>query len=226
MEHQQAAAHHDEHPSTTIRQYILIGLILAVITVTELALTEALDLPFRTLVIALVLLSAVKFAIVVALFMHLKFDHPLLTRLFMFGLVLASGILVALLALFGGDDTIIERDFTPFVAEAHDDEDHDEGTPAAGGEATPEGDPAAGMVSGLPVSDFFQANCAVCHGPDRAGITGLGLPLTPAALTEPDEFYVDTISNGRAGTAMPPWSPTLTPEDINALVQFIKNVEP
>jgi len=227
MEHQQAAAHHDEHPSTTIRQYILIGVILAIITVLELALTEAFDLPFRTLVISLVLLSAVKFGIVVALFMHLKFDHPLLTRLFMFGLVLASGILIALLALFGNDGTIIERDFTPFVAEAHDDEeDHDEGAPAAGGEGTPAGDPAAGMVSGLPVGEFFQANCAVCHGADRTGIPGLGLPLTPAALTQPDAFYEDTIANGRAGTAMPPWSGSLTPEDITALVQFIKNVEP
>jgi len=218
MEHQQAAAHHDEHPSTTIRQYILIGVILAIITAIELALTEAMDLPFRTLVVSLILLSALKFGIVVALFMHLKFDHPLLTKLFMFGLVLASALLVALLALFGTDNNVVARDFTPFVAAAHGDDDHDE--------ATPVGDPAAGVVAGLPVGEYYQANCAVCHGADRAGVTGLGLPLTPAAMTQPDAFYADTIANGRAGTAMPPWSGSLTAEDINALVQYFKHVEP
>ena len=223
MEHQQAADHHEEHPPTTIRQYILIGVILAIITVVELLLTEALDLEFGVLVGLLVFLSAVKFAIVVALFMHLKFDHPMFRRLFVAGLVLASSILVALLGLFYNDGTIIQRDFTPYVAEAHgDEEDHGEG------EGTPAADPAAGMVKGLPVGEFYQANCAVCHGADRAGVSGLGLPLLPSVLTESDEFYHDTIKNGRAGTAMPSWEQTagLTDEDIDALVQFIKHVEP
>ncbi|MQC17505.1 MAG: hypothetical protein DWG80_00330 [Chloroflexi bacterium] len=230
MEHQQAADHHEEHPPTTIRQYILIGVILAIITVVELTLTEAFDLEFGVLVGLLVFLSAVKFAIVVALFMHLKFDHPLFRRLFVAGLVLASSILVALLGLFYNDGTIIQRDFTPYVAEAHGDEEdraEGEGTPAAGeGEGTPAADPAAGMVKGILVGEFYQANCAVCHGAGREG--GIGLPLLPSVLTQPDEFYHDTIKNGRASTAMPSWEQTagLTDEDIDALVQFIKHVEP
>lgn len=238
MEHQQAAAHHEEHPPTTIRQYIMIGVILAIITVIELALTEAFDLETRTLVILLVALSSVKFVIVVALFMHLRFDNPLFWRLFAFGLVLAGSILVALLALFWGDhqeSRTVSAFATPGAVEAHaagGDDHGDEGTPAAGGEATPggdgapAGDPAAATVQDMPVGDFFQANCAVCHGADRAGIDGLGLPLLPDVLTESDDFYHDTIANGRAGTAMPPWSPQLSDEDINALVQFIKHVEP
>lgn len=226
MAHQQAADHHEEHPPTTIRQYILIGVVLAIITVVELTLTEAFDLDFKVLVGLLIVLSAVKFGIVVALFMHLSFDHPLLRRLFAFGLVLASSILIALLGLFYNDSTITERDFVPFVAEAHgDEEDHGEGTPAAG-EGEPAGDPAAGMVKGTPVGEFYQANCAACHGANREG--GIGLPLLPSVLTQPDEFYHDTIKNGRAGTAMPAWGATasLTDEDIDALVQFIKHVEP
>lgn len=224
MAHQQAADHHEEHPPTTIRQYILIGVILAIITVAELTLTEAFDLEFNVLVGLLVFLSAVKFGIVVALFMHLKFDHPLFGRLFAFGLVLASSLLIALLGLFYNDGTIVDRDFVPFVAEAHGE---GEGAPAAGeGEGEPAGDPAAGMVKGIPVGEFFQANCAVCHGANREG--GIGLPLLPSVLTQPDEFYHDTIKNGRAGTAMPSWEQTagLTDEDIDALVQFIKHVEP
>jgi mono/diheme cytochrome c family protein len=104
-------------------------------------------------------------------------------------------------------------------------------TPAPGETATPtDGTPAGGgepTVQGIPVADFFQASCAACHGADRAGITGLGLPLTPSALTQPDEFYFDTISNGRPGTVMPSWSANgLTDDEIHTLVTFLKTVEP
>ncbi|MBT5775483.1 MAG: cytochrome c [Dehalococcoidia bacterium] len=89
------------------------------------------------------------------------------------------------------------------------------------------GGPADAMVQGLPIADYFLVSCSACHGANRAGIPGVGLPLTPDVLTEPDEFYFDTIKDGRAGTVMPPWgSQGLTDDDINALVQWIKNVEP
>ena len=98
-------------------------------------------------------------------------------------------------------------------------------TPSGGGTPAPT-NPADVMTSaGVTVADFYQASCSACHGQQREG--GLGLPLTPAALTESDDFYADTIANGRAGTIMPAWtSQGLTQDDVNALVQFIKNVEP
>jgi mono/diheme cytochrome c family protein len=96
------------------------------------------------------------------------------------------------------------------------------GTPEPGGT-----EPAGGSVQSVPVADFFQATCAACHGADRAGITGLGLPLTPDALTQPDEFYFDTIAEGRPGTVMPSWRANgLTDEEIQTLVEFITTVEP
>ncbi len=103
-----------------------------------------------------------------------------------------------------------------------------DGTPD--GTAEPGETPAGGdgaTVQGVPVADFYQASCSACHGADRAGIAGLGLPLTPDALTEPDEFYFDTIANGRAGTVMPAWrAQGLSDDDIQALVEFITTVEP
>ncbi len=101
-----------------------------------------------------------------------------------------------------------------------------------GGEATPEATPsepeAQTQVQGVLVGTFFQQNCAVCHGQSREG--GVGLPLTPDALTQPDQFYIDTITNGRAGTAMPPWGQSaggpLSPEEIQNMVAFLKNVAP
>lgn len=99
-------------------------------------------------------------------------------------------------------------------------------------EATPEPLPeepeAQTMVQGVLVGTFFQNNCAVCHGAERQG--GVGLPLLPSTLTQPDQFYIDTITNGRTGTAMPAWgesaSGILTPEEIQNMVTFLKNVEP
>jgi len=226
MEHEAAAAQHNEHPPTTIRQYVMIGLILTVLTVIELWLSYS-GLPHGPLIAALLFFSAVKFVIVVALFMHLRFDHPLFRRMFAFGFVLAAILLVALLGLFWGDHA--STDLVGGIPEGavvagHGDSEEGE----AEGEGEPAGDPAAGMVQEIPVAEFFQANCAACHGANREGVTGLGLPLLPSVLDQPDEFYHDTIANGRTGTAMPSWTATkgLTDADIDALVQFIKHVEP
>ncbi len=48
----------------------------------------------------LLVLSATKFAIVAMYFMHLKFDSKLFSGLFVGGILLTSGILLTLLALF------------------------------------------------------------------------------------------------------------------------------
>lgn len=98
-----------------------------------------------------------------------------------------------------------------------------------GGTATPTevpSDPnAATEVKGVLVGTFFAQNCAVCHGQNREGL--IGPSLVPSVLTESDEFYHDTIANGRPGTAMPSWSAAgLTDEEITHLVNFIKHVEP
>lgn len=85
-------------------------------------------------------------------------------------------------------------------------------TPSEGGEGT---------VQGSPVAEFFQATCAVCHGDQRQG--GIGLPLTPERLIEADEFYFETIKNGRDGTAMPAWGLAgLSDADIRTLVEFLR----
>jgi len=97
-----------------------------------------------------------------------------------------------------------------------------------GGEATPEplpDEPEAQVeVGGVLVGTFYQNNCAVCHGAGRQG--GVGLPLLPSTLTQGDAVYVDVILNGRTGTAMPPWSASVSPEEAQAIVTFLKVVEP
>ncbi|MDA0270222.1 MAG: cytochrome C oxidase subunit IV family protein [Chloroflexi bacterium] len=103
MDHEASAGHGHEHPPTTIRQYIIIGVILAIITAVELWVSYAglgaIEIPL------LLIMSAVKFGIVAALFMHLKFEHKIMTRMFLIGIVLATALLLAVIALFWNDAT-------------------------------------------------------------------------------------------------------------------------
>jgi len=105
MSHEAHAQSHDEHPPTTIREYVMIGLVLTVVTLVELWASVEEEMLGPVLVPALLIMSAFKFAVVVAMFMHLRFEHSLLTKLFSFGLVLGAGCILALTALFWNDAT-------------------------------------------------------------------------------------------------------------------------
>jgi cytochrome c oxidase subunit IV len=92
-----------EHGHPTAQKYIAIGVILAVITAIEVAIYYVPDFmpAFKPLLSPILLiLSALKFALVVMYFMHLKFDSRLFSSFFVGGLILAAGVLIALLALF------------------------------------------------------------------------------------------------------------------------------
>lgn len=82
-----------------VRQYVYITIGLAIITLVELWLSYS-GLPEGLTNTSLILLSAVKFAVVVGLFMHLKFESRLFTQMFMFGLILGVAIVISLIALF------------------------------------------------------------------------------------------------------------------------------
>jgi cytochrome c oxidase subunit 4 len=91
-----------EHAHPQARQYLVIAAILTIITVVEVAIfyievirTSPMFAP------VLLVLSAVKFAIVVGFYMHLRFDNRLFTALFVWPLLIAVGVIVALLFLFG-----------------------------------------------------------------------------------------------------------------------------
>ncbi len=95
--------HHEEgehgaHP--TDAQYIKIALILGVVTAIEVGLYYT---KFSQAVTnaALLILAAIKFVMVAAYFMHLKFDNKLLRRLFISGFVLAASVYVAYLVTLG-----------------------------------------------------------------------------------------------------------------------------
>ena len=90
---------HREAAHPTPLTYIKVAVILAVITAVEVAIfyIDALEPAFLPIFL---ILSAVKFAIVVLFYMHLKFDARLFSRFFVAGLLLAAVVTVALLGLF------------------------------------------------------------------------------------------------------------------------------
>ncbi len=95
--------HHEAHENRD-KQYVLIAAILAGLTVIE-VLTYSIPDAFggkasTTLIIALMVLMAIKFWTVAWFFMHLKFDKRLLTVVFYAGLALAVGVYLAILTVF------------------------------------------------------------------------------------------------------------------------------
>ena len=92
-------AQHTERAHPTSAKYVAIALILAVITIVEVAIVY-MDFLGGVLGPVLVILSAAKFALVVMFFMHLRFDNRLFSTMFVTGLLLATGVLITLLALF------------------------------------------------------------------------------------------------------------------------------
>jgi cytochrome c oxidase subunit IV len=101
-----ADAHDQDHPSAGV--YVKIGLVLFVLTALEVGLYEftygehagaagqALQPFFVPLLLAL---SAAKFALVAMYYMHLKQDHRLFSGVFVFPLIIATVVIVALIVL-------------------------------------------------------------------------------------------------------------------------------
>ena len=96
-------AHHpDEKPHPTWKQYKWVALILTLITVVEVWVYYIPSfVASRLFVPSLLIMSAVKFFIVVMFYMHLRYDHKLFKVLFTGPLIIAITTLIALMFLFG-----------------------------------------------------------------------------------------------------------------------------
>lgn len=100
-------------------------------------------------------------------------------------------------------------------------------TSTGGGEVTA-GDPANGEA-------IYGSTCAACHGPDAAGIPGLGLPLVDSEFVQSmtDAELIAFIKAGRlasegtTGVAMPPkgGNPSLTDQDIADVVAYLRTLQ-
>jgi len=88
-----------EHP--TWKEYKWVALILTLITVVEVWVYYTPFSKSAFFVPVLLIMSAVKFGIVVLFYMHLKYDHKLFKALFTGPLMIAMATLISLMFLFG-----------------------------------------------------------------------------------------------------------------------------
>ncbi len=88
-----------KHAHPTDMQYVKVALVLAAITLAEVLVyyVESLE---GLLVPILIVMSLVKFGLVVSWFMHLRFDSRLFRRLFVTGILLALFCYIAVLSTF------------------------------------------------------------------------------------------------------------------------------
>jgi cytochrome c oxidase subunit IV len=93
-----APAHGGGHAS--VKTYLQVAIILAIITAVEVATLYVPGLPKHLLVGSLLIMSIVKFALVVGFFMHLKYDSAIMRAMFIGPLVLSILIILAIMALF------------------------------------------------------------------------------------------------------------------------------
>jgi cytochrome c oxidase subunit 4 len=103
--HSPAAADHGRHEASKFHIFVQLAMILAVITGVEIVLIY-IPLAKWLIVSSLIVLSLVKFMLVIFIFMHLKWDKLFCTILFFIGLVLAGGTVAALMAIFSAHDSI------------------------------------------------------------------------------------------------------------------------
>ena len=103
-----AAAHgaHGGHPEShagghaTVRTYVVVAVVLAIITAIEVVTLYVPGIPSGLLVASLLIMSAIKFVLVVGFFMHLRYDHNIMRSFFIGPLILSICIILALMALF------------------------------------------------------------------------------------------------------------------------------
>ena len=225
--HQEQDSHHP-----TFRQYVVIAIILFAITIIEFFLiypeAQIVNYLGASKIPLLVALSAVKFAIVIMFYMHLKFDNRLFGGIFLSGLALGFAVVIALLVLFfalqGDPRAYAEARAVPY--EGHHEEEPEvvvvaptpdtSTSPSTGTTAEPSGtEPSTGsgsaggsdaLVSQGQEIFVGVGGCAACHTIDgiAAGLVGPDQTRigTEAATRKPGlsarEYIVESIVDPEA----------------------------
>ena len=101
-QHVEAVTEHHGHAHPSDGQYVIVAVVLAFITGAE-VLTYYVDFfkdHFVVLLAVLIPMMVIKFGIVAAFFMHLRFDNKLFRWVFLTGIILATAVYLVVLTTF------------------------------------------------------------------------------------------------------------------------------
>ena len=239
----QPQAGHSQHPP--FKQYVVVAIILFAITAIEFIIIFPEYRLGPATVPTLIILSIIKFAIVIFFYMHLKFDNKLLTWIFLSGLALGTVVTFSLLFLFSATSSTPQpRAFAadnavPFVEHGAEGEKPSSDKPPETVPETPD-QPAPEPLDLMALGEesFTGAGgCTVCHtiegisagtlGPDLTRI-GTGASSRIAGVSAED--YIDESIRNPGAFVVEGFLPGLMPADlearlegqqIEALVQFL-----
>jgi cytochrome c oxidase cbb3-type subunit 3 len=71
---------------------------------------------------------------------------------------------------------------------------------------------------------IFQGNCAACHGPTGAGLTGPNLTDEKYLHVRKIGDIVDVVEKGRNNGAMPAWANRLQPREIAVVSSYVASL--
>lgn len=71
---------------------------------------------------------------------------------------------------------------------------------------------------------IFQGNCAACHGPTGAGLTGPNLTDERYIHVKKIGDIVDVVEKGRNNGAMPAWANRLQPREIAVVASYVASL--
>ena len=76
--------------------------------------------------------------------------------------------------------------------------------------------------SNMNVEEVFEKECQGCHGPNHEG--GVGSDLRPSVIAKKNAYTLsETILNGKAGTAMPPFKEKFSKDDADKMVDYLQS---
>ena len=233
------STHTQEPAHPTPFTYVRVAVILAIITGVEVGLFYV-DMAPAAFVGSFFVLSATKFALVAMFYMHLKYDARLFSGLFVGGVLLATVVLVSVLAIYGtlvvnpakaGEEKALALAAEPTVAP----------TTAPQVTSTPQatGGPQSSVESGQQL--FIAKGCGACHsieglpgavgtlGPAQDDVATRGATRVPGLSAE--EYIRQSIEDPQAFVVpgyviqMLALRATMTDNEFESLVDFLLTLE-
>jgi len=207
---------HEEHDHVPV--YVKLAVLLSVVTAMEVGVLYIPGMPAGIGLFGLYSLATFKFGLVVAIFMHLKYDNKLLTGIFFSGFTIALATMVALVALINYQPTKTSVDVK------------DSKQLAALNAGDPKNGPgifkAKGCVACHTVSSIPEATGAV--GPKLDGLAARAGSRKPGMSAEdyikesvenPTAFVVPTFS-----PVMPSLRASMSDKEFKDLLSFLKTL--